>query len=183
MIDKRRRKVPSYRHFKPKDLGVVRIDGRDHYLGKYDSPESWEKYHRLIAQWLAGELKGLSSLAPSSPGDACPPSPSDLTVGEMVLAYWKFAETYYIKDGQPTKEQACMREAIRPLCDLYASTPAREFGPVASALKSGEAMGASRPERSAWGRGVRQRRVGRPPHAAGRHEAPYSCGTDARVCA
>ncbi len=24
---------PKYRHYKPKDLAVVRIDGRDHYLG------------------------------------------------------------------------------------------------------------------------------------------------------
>jgi hypothetical protein len=32
------RKLPKYRHYKPKDLAVVRIDGRDYYLGKYDSP-------------------------------------------------------------------------------------------------------------------------------------------------
>ena len=32
---------PKYRHYKPKDLAVVRIDGRDVYLGKYDSPKSW----------------------------------------------------------------------------------------------------------------------------------------------
>ena len=25
--------VPKYPHYKPKNLGVVRIDGRDHYLG------------------------------------------------------------------------------------------------------------------------------------------------------
>ena len=42
--------VPAYRHYKPKDLGVVRIDGRDHYLGKYGSADSWEKYHRLLAE-------------------------------------------------------------------------------------------------------------------------------------
>lgn len=46
----RSRRIPKYRHFKPKNLGVVRVDGRDIYLGKYDSPESWEKYHRLIAE-------------------------------------------------------------------------------------------------------------------------------------
>ena len=26
--------LPKYRHYKPKDLAVVRIDGKDHYLGK-----------------------------------------------------------------------------------------------------------------------------------------------------
>ena len=44
-------KDPKYRHYKPKNLGVVRIDGRDHYLGKFNSDESWEKYHRLLAEW------------------------------------------------------------------------------------------------------------------------------------
>ena len=35
---------PKYRHDKPKALAVVRIDGRDHSLGKYGSSESWERY-------------------------------------------------------------------------------------------------------------------------------------------
>ena len=48
------RNVPKYRHYRPKNLAVVRIDNTDQYLGKYDSPESHEKYHRLIAEWLSG---------------------------------------------------------------------------------------------------------------------------------
>jgi len=31
-----RRRIPKYRHYKPKNLGVVRLDGKDVYLGKYD---------------------------------------------------------------------------------------------------------------------------------------------------
>ena len=31
----RSRRIPKYRHYKPKNLGVVRIDGRDHYLGAH----------------------------------------------------------------------------------------------------------------------------------------------------
>ncbi len=52
-MPKQPRRVPRYRHYKPKNLGVVRIDGKDQYLGRYDSPESREKYHRLIAEWLS----------------------------------------------------------------------------------------------------------------------------------
>lgn len=48
-------RIPKYRHYKPKNLGVVRINSRDHYLGKFDSPASWEKYHRLIADFLAAD--------------------------------------------------------------------------------------------------------------------------------
>jgi hypothetical protein len=46
-------RIPTYRHFKPKDLALVRIDGQDHYVGKYDNSESHERYRRLIAGWLA----------------------------------------------------------------------------------------------------------------------------------
>jgi hypothetical protein len=35
-----RRRIPSYRHYKPKDLGQVVLNGRYHYLGKYGTPES-----------------------------------------------------------------------------------------------------------------------------------------------
>jgi hypothetical protein len=41
---------PKYRHYKPKGLAVVRIDGRDIYLGRYNSPESRQKYYRVLAE-------------------------------------------------------------------------------------------------------------------------------------
>ena len=51
-------KLPKYRHYKPKNLAVVRINGHDVYLGRFDSPESHEKYRRTIAEWLTtGQAK------------------------------------------------------------------------------------------------------------------------------
>ena len=43
MPDPNLARLPKYRHYKPKDLAVVRIDGRDHYLGRFGSEESKEK--------------------------------------------------------------------------------------------------------------------------------------------
>lgn len=40
MPDRNISRLPNYRHHKPKNLAVVRIDGKDHYLGSYGSPES-----------------------------------------------------------------------------------------------------------------------------------------------
>ncbi len=117
------RRPPKYRHYKPKDLGVVRLDGRDHYLGKFDSPESWEKYHRLVAEWHAAQGRPL----PARDSEATASVPS---VNQVLLAYWKFAEGYYVRDGETTKELTCMREALRPLRRLYGSLPAPEFGPA-----------------------------------------------------
>ena len=41
---------PSYRHHKARNLAVVTIDGKNHYLGHWQSPESHEKYAALIAE-------------------------------------------------------------------------------------------------------------------------------------
>ena len=40
-MPQRRLRTPKYRQYKPKNLAVVRIEGRDQYLGKYGSPESY----------------------------------------------------------------------------------------------------------------------------------------------
>ena len=42
---------PTYRLHKARNCAVVTIDGKNHYLGPYGSPESHEKYARLIAEW------------------------------------------------------------------------------------------------------------------------------------
>ncbi len=124
-MPKRSRRIPKYRPYKPKNLGVVRIDGKDEYLGRYNSHESLEKYHRLIAEWLSN---GQRSFQSSGNSNGCR---VDLSINELILTYWQFAKTYYAKDGQPSKELACMREALRPLRHLYGHTSAREFGPKA----------------------------------------------------
>ena len=119
------RRIPSYRHYKPKNLAVVRIDGKDEYLGKHNSPESWEKYHRRIAEWLNQGCQ--SACTPP----AAPQVTNETTIDALLLAYWRFAKGYYSKEGVPTKEQLCMREALRPLRQLYGHSQAKDFGPKA----------------------------------------------------
>src|SRR3954451_7274986 len=90
---------PKYRHYKPKNLAVVRIDGKDHYLGKYGSEESQEAYRRLIAELLTLPPSPTSSPAPPD----CAASP---TIDELLVSYWdRHVTTYYVKDGRPTSEQ------------------------------------------------------------------------------
>ena len=43
----------------------------------------------------------------------------ELTVEELLAAHWRFAKPYYSKDDAATKELACMRETLRPVCRLY----------------------------------------------------------------
>ena len=44
-------KQPAYRLHKARSCAVVTLNGKNHYLGPWQSPESHEKYARLIAEW------------------------------------------------------------------------------------------------------------------------------------
>jgi hypothetical protein len=85
------RHIPQYRQYKPKDLAVVRIDGRDYYLGKYNSEESREKYHRLIAEWLTNGRQ--TQPIPSQANE----EKRSLSVNDVILAYWRFAKQHYVR--------------------------------------------------------------------------------------
>ena len=47
-----KRRVPSYCLHKRSGRAVVRLHGKDHYLGEYGTPESHAEYQRLIQRWL-----------------------------------------------------------------------------------------------------------------------------------
>lgn len=106
---------PSLRLHKPSKQAVVTIDGRDHYLGPWGSRRAKVEYERLIAEWTANGGMG------GGPGRS-------VTVAELVLAYRKFAATYY---APPSQEAAQIRLAMRPLVGKYGHTFARDFGPLA----------------------------------------------------
>jgi integrase len=119
-------RTPKYRHYKPKNLAVVRIGGHDVYLGRYDSKESREKYWRIISEWnLTGALPAPQAAAPAEPVIA------PLTIAELVLMFEKHAEVYYRRaDGTPTGELENYRNAFKPLKEMFGTTPAADFGPM-----------------------------------------------------
>jgi integrase len=118
-------RVPSYCLHKATGQAVVRINGKDIYLGAYGSGASHESYARAIAQWRAGCAE-----RPVSLGSGKPRSP-DLTMNEALLAYLRFAESYYVKDGETTKEFVEMKLALRPVRKLFGSQLLQGFGPTA----------------------------------------------------
>jgi integrase len=112
---------PKYRLHKARNCAVVTIDGKNHYLGPYHSPESFEKYNRLVAGWsVNGQLT-------RPVGDQ--PNPSILSINGLTLRYLDFASGYYLKHGKPTGEVDNIRCAVRVLKKLFGSTPAAGFGP------------------------------------------------------
>ena len=84
-MSRRARKVPSYCLHKASGKAVVRLDGRDVYLGKHGSPESHEKYERAIAEWRIGHN---GSAVPPDRSIAPNPENTVLTVNQVILAFW-----------------------------------------------------------------------------------------------
>ena len=73
-------------HHKPSGQAFVQFKRKRHYLGKHGSPESWEKYHRKLAESMAAQ-EGII-VEPVTPGD-----PRDtLSVNGLLVKFWKHAE-------------------------------------------------------------------------------------------
>lgn len=115
-------KIPSYCRHRASGQAYVTIGGREHYLGVYGSPESHQKYSRLIAESF-----------PNGNGHrALPPSGDGITINELVLRYWtEFVQSYHQKDGKPSERQNDIKRAIRYVQQLYGNELARTFGPKA----------------------------------------------------
>jgi hypothetical protein len=91
------------------------------YLGQYDSDESRQKYARLIAEMAATPTKVLGPAADRA-----------VTVHEVLLAFWHYAEGHYRRaDGSTTDELPQYRQTFRLVKQLYGRTLAAEFGPRA----------------------------------------------------
>ncbi len=114
--------APKYRRHKASDQAIVSIAGKDHYLGPWRSKVSRSEYDRIVGEWIANGRR-----APS------PCAMSDLTVSELVAAYWRFADGYYRKDGEPSGSIPGIKRALHMLRTVYGHTLARDFGPLALA--------------------------------------------------
>ncbi|MBN2490307.1 MAG: site-specific integrase, partial [Planctomycetes bacterium] len=111
-------RVPQYRRHRASGQAIVKLSGKTYYLGPHGTEASRAEYDRLVAEWMRN-------------GRRFQRGSTDITVNELLLAYWRFAEGYYRQDGQPTSELNAIRIACRPLRRLYGSTQARDFGPLA----------------------------------------------------
>ena len=106
---------PKYRKHRASGQAVVTLDGKDRYLGPHGTKASHHEYDRLIGEWLAN-------------GRCAPCEPSELTVLELSVAFWRHAQIYY-KDSDG--EIGCFKLVLQILKRLYGRTPAAEFGPLA----------------------------------------------------
>jgi integrase len=107
--------IPTYRRHRASGQAVVTLNGVDHYLGRFGSPESKAEYDRITAEWLAGGRR----LTDKDGGS------DDLRIKELVGGYWA-----YMTPNLPKVEIDKLRRALKPVRELFGETLARDFGPV-----------------------------------------------------
>lgn len=120
---------------------IVRIDGRDFYLGKHDSPESIARYAVLIGIYQkhglrlpddfnvddVNELAGLL-LGQVSPAANPQPSKGPVLVRHVTALFREHVKKRYANDEGETFR---FNQLCRELDEHEGDTPAEEFGPLA----------------------------------------------------
>lgn len=124
-------RIPALRRWKPRNLAYIFFNGRRVYFGKWNSPESKEKYFSFVQRLTAGEAPGGIS------------APEDPTVSELVLAFFEAKKTYYVRNGAQTRQLQRFRAACEFPLRLYPDLPVRKFGPrkLAEVRAAAEASG------------------------------------------
>lgn len=110
--------VPPYRHHKSTGRAVVYVDRKSVFLGKYDSPESRQRYAEIVSKITSGQTAELSR-----------PNVARLsTINSVASLCLRF-----VAEKMPSyadAEQHCFRGAMRILVSLFGETPTADFGPI-----------------------------------------------------
>jgi len=115
-----RNKKPGYWNHRPSGQAYVRIDGKDHYLGPYDSAESRDRYEELIRGWMLNQSADRFAI----------------TIDELALRYIQHCESYYRKNGTPTTEVGKAREAQKIVVTLSGQITSQRLRPAETSGRS-----------------------------------------------
>jgi hypothetical protein len=98
------KRTPSYCLHKATGQAVVRIDGKDSYLGKYGTPDSQSEYNRLVSE-VVRQRKFASQGKPRRWDDRCGIACGILALGGAALRD---------ADGNLSRELENMQLALKP---------------------------------------------------------------------
>jgi len=93
---------PGIAFHKSTGKGYVKLNGKRHYPGEYDLPETKQKYFQIVAEW---ESNGRQLSSPDN----------DARILGLISLYWECAKSYYRKpDGSPTSQIERIRGFYAP---------------------------------------------------------------------
>ena len=90
------------------------------------SKKAIERYDRLIAQWLNNNRRPLPPRRRDDEVDG-----DELTIAELALTYFEWADGNYRKNGKRTAEPRLLRASINPVVERFGVLGVNEFGPNA----------------------------------------------------
>lgn len=127
---------PQMRFHAPSGQARVRIGGKAIYLGRWDSQEAQEKYHRLLVEWHAERRTTEVVIQPAAAPKArvvapaaapIEPPPTGLTLAELCLLWVAASEKKYTrKDGTQTSSVHWCYSVMRAL-EPDGAMPAASF--------------------------------------------------------
>src|SRR5664279_3990697 len=109
--------IPRYRCHKGTGQAIVQVNGHRHYLGKWNTQASKERYAAFVAK-LA--VTPAMVIIPNAKSPA-------ITVVELVAAYPDYAQGYYQKNGKPTRSLDNIKLALRVVKKIYGREPVATF--------------------------------------------------------
>ncbi len=141
----RRLSLPQVRLHSGSGHARVRINGTEHWLGRFGSPEAQAAYDRFLAEYLANgrqvaprpKVERQETPPPIPQPEAVPASlPPDIatvstevTIAEVCVLFMEHAKTYYkLSDGRLSSSYDGMLQAVNALRP-FGKPPASAFGP------------------------------------------------------
>jgi len=141
----RRHSLPQVRLHSGSGHARVRINGTEHWLGRFGSPEAQAAYDRLLAEYLANgrqvapKAERQETPPPITQPEAVPANPlpdipsvpvtNEMTVAEVCVLFMEHAKTYYkLSDGRLSSSYDGMLQAVNALRP-FGKLPAAAFGP------------------------------------------------------
>src|SRR5262245_1278926 len=102
-------RVPKPHYHKASGQARLKVDGREIWLGPWDSATARRRYKEFLERWVGGRAAG--------PG--MEPAPT-VTVSVAIFRFWQWAEKRYRHpDGRPTREADNLKAALRPLRQMF----------------------------------------------------------------
>ena len=115
---------PKYARHKASGQAVVKIGGKLRYLGPFNSAESKLRYQAVVAEWAAQQ-----SCTPAAAVTETLPE-ADTTVTELLAAYMKYAQQYYVKGGKITSQVHILRAVARLWKEAFGGMLVRKIKPA-----------------------------------------------------
>lgn len=136
------KRPPKYGRHKASGQACVYVNGREVYLGKYGSPKSHQRYRDFLAEWRTDQAVIEKEEAAQATEDSLAKTihPASLrrkrreggvvTIDELIFVYRRHARSYYVKQGEVTREAELIVELTGLLGKKHGDDPVDEFGPV-----------------------------------------------------